>query len=45
MTVPRVCTMMGSIEDSQREAFKTALFGKEEVSADLRKILGHILKT
>ena len=36
--------MMGSIEDSQREAFKTALFGKEEVSTDLRKILGHSVK-
>ena len=35
-TVPGVGTMMGPIEDTLREDFFPALFGGEEVSADLR---------
>ena len=36
--------MMGPIEDAVREAFLPALFGGEEVSADLIKSLGHSMK-
>ena len=36
--------LMCPIEDSLRDAFFPALFGGEEVSADLRGILGHSLK-
>ena len=43
-TVPGVGYIMVPIEDFLREAFSTALFGREEVSADLRKILGHSVK-
>ena len=35
---------MGTIDDALREAFLTALSGREEISADLRKILGHSVK-
>ena len=35
---------MVPIEDDLREAFFPALFGGEEVSADLREILGHSVK-
>ena len=35
---------MGPIEDDLREAFYPALFGEEEVSTDLREILGHSAK-
>ena len=44
ITVPGVVSMMVFIEDSLREAFLPALFGGEEVSADLREILGHSVK-
>ena len=40
-TVPRVGTLMGPIEESLREKFSPALFGREEINADFRKILGH----
>ena len=43
-TVPGVGSLMGPIEDSLREAFFPALFGVEEVSVDLIKILGHSVK-
>ena len=43
-TVPGVGSMMGTIEDAQREAFFPALFGGEEVSSNLREILGHSMK-
>ena len=35
---------MSPTEDALREAFPPALLGKEEVSADLREILGHSMK-
>ena len=43
-TVPRVGSMMGHIYDSLREAFLLAIFVGEEVSANLREILGHSVK-
>ena len=43
-TVPGVGSLMGPIEDALREAFFPALFGGEEVSADLREILSHSMK-
>ena len=43
-TFPGVSSMMGPIEDSLREAFYPAIFGEEEVSTDLREILGHSAK-
>ena len=43
-TVPGVGSLMGPIEDSLIEAFLPALFGGEEVSANLREILGHSVK-
>ena len=41
---PGVGTMMGPIEEALREKFFPALFGGEEITADFRKILGHIVK-
>ena len=35
---------MDPIKDAIREAFLPALFGGEEVSADIREILGHSMK-
>ena len=35
---------MGYIEDAIREAFLTSLFGGEEVSANLRETIDHIVK-
>ena len=35
---------MGNIEDDLREALLPAFFGREEVNADLREILGHSVK-
>ena len=43
-TVPRVGAMMGPIEDSQRDTFFLALFGGEDINADLRIILEHSVK-
>ena len=43
-TVPRVDTLMGTIEEALREKISTTLFGGEEVNADFRKILGHSVK-
>ena len=43
-TVPGVGTMMGPTENALIEAFLPALFGREEVSINLREILGHIMK-
>ena len=43
-TVPRVGTLMGPIEEALREKFFPALFGKEEINADFRKILDHSSK-
>ena len=39
--VTEVGFLMGPIEDALREAFFPALFGGEEVGAELREILGH----
>ena len=39
-TVPGVGFLMGPIEDALRKAFLLELFRGEEVSADLREILG-----
>ena len=36
--------MVGPIEDSLREAFFPTIFGGEEVSANLKEILGHSVK-
>ena len=36
--------MMGPIEEAQREKFFPVLFGKEEIDADFRIILGHSVK-
>ena len=35
---------MGPIEEALREKFFPSLFGKEEIDADFRKILGHGVK-
>ena len=43
-TVPGVRYLMGPIEDALREAFFPTLFGGEEVSANLREILGYSVK-
>ena len=43
-TVPEVGSLMGPLEDALREAFFPAILGGEEVSADLREILGHSMK-
>ena len=43
-TIPGVGSIMGPIEDALREAFFPTFFGGEEVSADLREILGHSVK-
>ena len=43
-TVPGAGTMIGPIEDALREDFFHALFGVEEVNADLREILVHSMK-
>ena len=42
--VPGVGTLVGPIDDSLREAFFPAIFGWEEVSADLSEILGYIMR-
>ena len=42
--VPGVRSLTGPIEDAQREAFFPAIFGGEEVSANLREILDHSVK-
>ena len=44
MNVPGVSSIIDPIEYSLREAFFLAIFGLEEVSANLREILGHIMK-
>ena len=43
-TVPRFGSLMGHIKYVLIEAFLPALFKVEEVSADLRKSLGHSIK-
>ena len=43
-TFPGVGTLMGPIEDAQREKFSPALFVGEEINADFRKILVHSVK-
>ena len=43
-TVPGVGTLMGPIEEALREKLSSPLFGGEEITADFRKILGHIVK-
>ena len=43
-TVPGISFMMGPIEDALREALFPALFGGEEVSANLREILDNNVK-
>ena len=43
-TVPGVASLMVPIEDALRQAFFPVLFGGEEVSPDLREILGHSVK-
>ena len=43
-TARRVGYLMGPIKDDLEEAFFPALLGGEEVSADLREILGHSVK-
>ena len=43
-SIPGVGTIMGSIEDALRKAFFPELVVGEEVSIDLRKILGHSMK-
>ena len=42
MTVPGVGTLMGPIEEALREKFPPSLFGGEDITADFRKILGHV---
>ena len=42
--VPRVGTLIGSIEEAIRETFFPTLLGEEEVDADFRKILRHSIK-
>ena len=42
--VPEVGSLMGPIEDSLREAFFLAIFRGEEVSANIREILGNSVK-
>ena len=44
MTVPRVGTLMGPIEDSIREKVFPALFGGEEINTNFWQILGHSFK-
>ena len=43
-TVHEFGSLTGPIEDALKEAFFLALFGGEEVSTDLREILGHSVK-
>ena len=43
-TVPGVGSLMGPIEDTLREEFFHALFLGEEISNDLREIVGHRMK-
>ena len=43
-TVPGVGSLIGLIEDSLREAFFPALFGREQVISDLKEILGRSVK-
>ena len=43
-TIHGVGTLMGPIKDALREAFFPVLFGGEEVSPNLREILGHSVK-
>ena len=35
---------MGHVEEALREKFLPTLFGREEIDADFRKILGHSVK-
>ena len=42
--IPGVRSVMGLIEYAKREAFFPELFGGDEVSIELRKILGHYVK-
>ena len=44
MSVPGAGTIMDPIYDAIREAFFPAIFGEEEVSADVIKILGYSVK-
>ena len=44
MNVTGVGTLTGPIGDALRDDFLPAIFGGEEVSADLREILGHSVK-
>ena len=44
MTVPRVGTLVGPIEEALREKFFPSLFGGEDITSDFRKIVGHIVK-
>ena len=41
MTVPRVDTLMGPIEEALIEKFFYMVFGGEEINTDFRKIIGH----
>ena len=43
-TIHRVGTMMGPLEEALRGKFFPTLFGREEINADFRKILGHSVK-
>ena len=43
-TIPGVGSLMGPIDDALREAFFYATFGGEEVSDNIREILGHSMK-
>ena len=40
-TIPGVGTLVGPIEEALREKFFPTLFGREDINADFRKILGH----
>ena len=42
--VPGIGSLMGYIYDAIREAFLPAIFGRKDVSTNLREILGHNTK-
>ena len=42
--VPGVGTLIGPIEEALREKHPPSLLGGEEITADFRKIYGHIVK-
>ena len=44
MTVPGVGTLMVPIEEALKEKFFPALFGREEINANFRKIIYNIVK-